>query len=129
MDIQSAFFVIYPRREEKEASKVLKSITDHLLIDYSLWSYASVRKASADYFQETVVPSVEKAQFVLALLAKGSGQDFLLDETLKFCFNLNKRVIPVKIGEENLKETKWTFRSEILDFNQEAALACGSLMS
>ena len=116
MNRQSNFFVIYPRKSYKEAENAMRLIGYSIGRDCILYSYLDVHDEE-DYYQNIVVPAIEKADFVLAFISNGAENEYLLRESVRLCNNLNKSTIPVKLGTGGIKESVWNFRSNIIDFS------------
>ena len=135
--MEDRFFVIYPKSRYDETNKIMQDIAERLVIDYQLWWYSDVSDKfqlrswlpdedqlwsytymnnEYDYYQNVVVPSIEKAEFVLVFLANGSENEYLVSESVRLCNNMNKSMIPIKLKNSDIKEKDWNFRSKILDY-------------
>ena len=119
MKSKNQFFVAYPKDGQGETMAIMKIIEKRLNINYDLWSYSDV-KDEADYYQEVIEPTVQEADFVLAVVGKQSEEDYLLTETIRLCNNLNKSMIPIKLGSGRIKDKNWNFRTKIVDFTDES---------
>lgn len=119
MKSKNHFFVVYPRDGQGETMAIMKIIEKRLNINYDLWSYSDV-KDETDYYQEVVEPAVQEADFVLAFVGKQSEEDYLLTETIRLCNNLNKSMVPVKLGSGRIKDKNWGFRTKVVDFYDES---------
>ena len=119
MSRKASFFVAYPKKGEAEANRIVTEISERLLIDYDLWSYAAVEDA-ASYYQEVMEPAIENADFVLAFIAKNSEDDYLLTEAIRLCSNLNKSIVPIKLGKGWIREKHWGFRTKMMDLSDES---------
>ena len=117
-DLQSKFFIVYPRDCQQEAMNVVDNINYRLGIDYPLWEYDSVDD-TAGYFQEVAQPAIEEAMFVLAFIGKSSEEDYLLKQSVTLCQNLNKSLVPIKIGDGRVKDKNWGFRTRMVDYSEE----------
>lgn len=113
------FFVAYPRDGEGETKAILNIVKKRLNIDYELWSYADVQDET-EYYQEVVEPAIQDAEFVLAFVGKQSEDDYLLNESIRLCSNLNKSMVPIKVGSGRIKEKNWGFRTKVVDFYDES---------
>lgn len=113
------FYVAYPKDGEDETRAIVNNVKRRLNIDYELWSYAGVQD-EADYYQQVVEPAIQDAEFVLVFVGKQSGDDYLLNEAIRLCNNLNKSMVPIKIGSGRLKEKNWGFRTKVVDFGDES---------
>lgn len=118
-DLQSSFFIAYPRNYQKEAMNMVGNINYRLGINYSLWEYDSIED-TAEYFQEVAQPAIEEALFVLAFVGKSSEDDYMLTQCVTLCKNLNKSLVPIKIGEGRVKEKNWGFRTKMVDYSDES---------
>ena len=122
--MEDRFFVIYPKLGFAETDKIIRDITDRLGIDYQLWSYSDVFD-EYDYYKKVVEPAIEKAEFVMVFLTKEPENEFLVSESVRFCSNLNKSLIPIKLKNSDVKddaefdEKKWNIRSKAVDFSEE----------
>ena len=122
--MEDRFFVIYPKAGYSETEKIIRDITGRLGIDYRLWSYSDVFD-EYDYYKKVVEPAIEKAEFVMVFLTKESENEFLVSESVRFCSNLNKSLIPIKLKDSDVKddaefdEKKWNIRSKAVDFSDE----------
>lgn len=115
IEAQNSFYVCYAKDDEQLAVTIIGEIAEDLDIRYGLWQYHLIGDESV-YFESVVVPSVEKAGFVLLLLSRSSENDELVIKTQELCHNLNKRLIPVKICNGRLKLKSFSFRTEIVDY-------------
>ena len=116
------FFVIYPKSGFAETDKIIRDITDRLGIDYKLWSYSDVHD-EYDYYKKVVEPAIEKVEFVMVFLNKESENEFLVSESVRFCTNLNKSLIPIKLKNSDVKEKDWNFRSKFIYIQDEKQVA------
>lgn len=116
--IQSCFFVCYAKADEKLANAVVNEISKYLEINYSLWSYAAVTDVDA-YFENTVKPIIDNADFVLLLLSGSVEQDEMVMKVYRYCNNLNKSIVPVKVVPMKLKYRDLAFRSRVFDYDDK----------
>lgn len=113
------FFVAYPKDGEGETNAIINIVKKRLNIDYELWSYADVQDET-EYYQEVVEPAIQDADFVLAFVGKQTEEDYLLNESIRLCNNLNKSMVPIKVGSGRIKEKNWGFRTKVVDFCDES---------
>lgn len=118
IDIQNKFFVCYAKSDEVLAQKVMDEISKYLEISYTLWSYAAVHDVDS-FFETNVVPIIDNVDFVLLLASNSVEQDDLALKVFRYCFNLNKSLIPVKVDSSRLKFREMTFRSRVFDYNDK----------
>lgn len=118
MDNKTSFFILYPRISEEEVKGIVDELNYRLSIDYKLWSYAAVQDEE-DYFDRVLQPEVERADFILAMVAKDTANDNLLKKACKCASDNDKQVIPIKIGKGRVKSKDWAFRTEFVDFYNE----------
>lgn len=116
IETQKSFYVSYAKDDELLAVSVIGEIADELDIRYGLWQYHLISDTSL-YFDNVVTSAVGNAGFVVLLLSKSSEGDELVRKTQELCRNLNKRLIPLKICNGKLKLRNFSFRTEIIDYN------------
>ena len=122
MKAKPNFFVVYPRKSYTEAKDAMQLIGYSIGMDCPLFSYSDVHD-EAEYYQNIVVPAIEKADFVLAFICNGAENEYLLQESVRLCNNLNKSTIPVKLGSSDINGQVWNFRSSIIDFSNKSQRA------
>lgn len=119
MDHKHKFFILYPRIAEEAAKKVVDELNYRLSLDYQLWSYAEVDDEE-EYFDRVIQPAIESSSIVLAMVAKDTNNDPLLKKGCKLASDLGEQqVIPIKIGKGRVKAKDWSFRADIVDFEDE----------
>lgn len=118
IDIQNKFLVCYAKLDEKLANAVVNEISKYLEVSYSLWSYAVVTDVDA-YFEAIVVPIIDNADFVLLFLSGSVEQDEMVMKVYRYCNNLNKSIVPVKVDSRKLKFRDFAFRSRVFDYDKK----------
>ncbi len=118
IDIQNKFFVCYAKSDEKLANSVVNEISKYLEVSYSLWSYAGVTDVEA-YFENTIEPIIDNADFVLLILSDSVEQDEMVMKVYRYCNNLNKSIVPVKVDPMKLKFRDLAFRSRVFDYDEK----------
>lgn len=118
MENKKNFFILYPRVVEEEARSVVDKLNDRLSIDYRLWSYAEVEDEQ-DYLERFIQPEIERADVILALVAKDTNEDYLLKNGCKYASDRDLPIVPIKIGKGKLRAKNWSFRTDIVDFDDE----------
>lgn len=114
-DVQNKFFVCYAKADEKLATDVVDEISKYLEINYSLWSYAGVDDVES-YFESTVAPILDNVDFVLFLVNSTVEQDEMVKMVFKYCNNLNKSMVPLKVAPDRLRFKILAFRSKYYDY-------------
>lgn len=71
-------------------------------------------------FDETVKPYFDKAEFVMFMLTSSADGDEFMAKVFSECNNINKRLIPVKIYDEDFSLVNFHFRSEMVDYTKPA---------
>lgn len=114
--IQSIFYVCYAKEDEPLAKAVMDEINNTLETNYNLWSYGMVGD-SVVFFEEVVQPAIDKADFVLFMLTDSIEKDEMARKAYFYCHDLNKSMIPLKVGKGRLRLRSFVFRTEIVDFD------------
>ena len=117
IDIQNKFFVCYAKSDEKLARNVVDEISKYLEINYSLWSYAAVTNVDS-YFETNVEPIIDNCDFVLLLVSSSVEQDDMALKVYRYCHDLNKSLVPVKVDSSKFRLRQMAFRSRIYDYEE-----------
>lgn len=115
ISVQNKFFVCYAKAYENLATNIIGEISENLGINYSLWSYAEVDDVDS-YFEYTVAPILDIAEFVLFIVNNSVEQDEMVMKVYKYCNNLNKSMVPVRVEPKRLKLNNMAFRSRIYNY-------------
>lgn len=114
--IQNSFFVCYAKADEPLAHSMFEEINATLETNYVLWSYDMVGDAEI-FFEKVAQPAIDKADFVLFILTKSIEKDEMARKVYSYCHNLNKSMIPLKVGKGRLRLRDFVFRTETANFD------------
>lgn len=118
IDMQNKFFVCYAKADEKLANSIVDEISKYLEIDYTLWSYAKVDDVDA-YFEANIAPVIDNCDFVLFFISGSVDQDEMVKKVYRYCNNLNKSMVPVKVDPFKPKLREMAFRSRVYDYDEK----------